>query len=777
MHPTDNGPERGAPKRKEDHRLLTGRGRYVSDLQLPRTRHVMFLRSPYAHATITGIDATAAIEAGASVFTATSPGFDVALRALSALPSYVETDQPPLARDKVRFAGEAVAAVVHEDRYQAEDAAELVIVDYEPLPVTVSADGDVGHPVHAAAPDNTLLQRTFEAGDVDEACSEAAVVVRRELKTNRHGGNPIEGRTGVALFEDGKLTFWSGTQIPHLVRNLIADLVQLPESSIRVIAPDVGGGFGVKAVLYPEDLALCLMAKSEPGTPMKWVEDRSEHLLSACAARDHRYELEAAFAADGRLTAVRGDMWCNVGAYSVMPWTAGIEPLMAGGLLTGPYKLDNYRCTVRGIATNTAPAGPYRGVARPATVYAMECLLDSGAAALGIDPIDIRRINIIGPDDVPYRMPTRLVDDTGHYAECLDDAVERLKLDEMRAEQERRRREGGRPIGIGIAVYNELTGLGRAASAGPRMPFRTGHEACTVRVNPDGRVVVLSGVTSQGQGLETTLAQVVANAVGVAYDDVEVRYGDTDQVLWGFGAFSSRQAVIAGGAARLAADDLRTAIVELAAELYEANKDDLEITDGQIRVTGSPEPIGDVADVARAAWLESNRLPEGFEPGLDVTRFYDPVMGAFAAGVQLAAIEVEPATGAITILDWVCVEDAGNIINPQVVHGQVVGSLAQGVGGAIYEHLIYDELGNLNTGTLLDYLMPTAAEIPDFNVGHIQQPADNPLGVRGVGEGGTLGPAAVIASALHDAFGVELNELPASPPRVWTLLQAAGDPR
>ncbi|MEM7091521.1 MAG: xanthine dehydrogenase family protein molybdopterin-binding subunit [Actinomycetota bacterium] len=774
-----------APTRKEDHRLLTGRGRFVSDLQLPRMRHVTFVRSPMAHAEIVSVDVAGTVAAGAEVFTSESPGFEVALRALSALPGYVETDQPPLARDKVRFAGEAVAAVVHDDRYLAEDAAEQVIVDYQPLDVTIGAwhqnatavTNGAWHqtvtPVHDAAPDNVLLQRTFEAGDVDAACDAAAVVVRRELVTNRHGGNPIEGRAGVALFDDGKLTFWSGTQIPHLVRNLIADLVGLAESSIRVIAPDVGGGFGVKAVLYPEDLALCLMAKAMPGTPVKWVEDRSEHLLSACASRDHRYELEAAFDADGRLTAVRGDMWCNVGAYSVMPWTAGIEPLMAGGLLTGPYKLDNYRCTVRGVATNTAPAGPYRGVARPATVYAMECLLDSGAAALGMDPLDLRRINLIGLDDVPYRMPTRLVDDTGHYDECLDEAERRLDLAAVREEQARRRREGGRPIGIGVAIYNELTGLGRAASAGPRMPFRTGHEACTVRVNPDGKVVVLSGVTSQGQGLETTLAQVVADAVGVGYEDVEVRYGDTDQVLWGFGAFSSRQAVIAGGAARLAADELRGNIVALAAELYEANAHDLDLIDGEIRVAGSPDPIGNLADVARASWLESNRLPAGFEPGLDVTRFYDPVMGAFAAGVQLAAIELDPATGGIEILEWVCVEDAGRIINPQIVHGQVVGSLAQGVGGALYEHLVYDELGNLSTGTLLDYLMPTAAEIPDFDVGHVEQPADNPLGVRGVGEGGTLGPAAVIASAIHDALGVELDELPASPDRVWSLMRRA----
>jgi len=784
-----------SPRRKEDRRLLTGGGRFVSDLQLPRMRHVAFLRSPWAHARIVGIDTSALDPQDHPVFTASSDGFDVSLRALSALPGYVTTDQPPLASGTARFAGEAVAAVVADDRYQAEDALERIEVTWEPLPVTVRAWTDeelaaagtgvgrspapepVPAPVHPEAPDNQLLARTFEAGDVDAALAGSAAVVRRSLTTNRHGGNPMEGRAGVALYtDDGRLTFWSGTQVPHLVRNLLAELLELPESRLRVIAPDVGGGFGVKAVLYPEDLALCLMARALPGIPLKWVEDRAEHLAAACASRDHHYELTAGFSSDGRLTAVAADVWCNVGAYSVYPWTAGIEALMAGGLMTGPYKVEQYRCTVRGITTNTTPAGPYRGVARPATVYAMECLLDSGARALGLDPVDVRRVNLIGPADVPYRLPTRLVDDTGFYGECLDAAADRLDLAGLRAEQARRRAEGGRPIGIGIACYNELTGLGRAASAGPRMPFRTGHEACTVRVNPDGRVLVLSGVTSQGQGWETTAAQIVADQLGVGLDDVEVRYGDTDQVLWGFGAFSSRQAVIAGGAAHLAAGAVREATLRLAAELYEANVADLRLERGRIYVAGSPEPVGSLADVARVAYLESNRLPDGFEPGLDATRFYDPVMGAFAAGVQLAAIEIDPATGELAILRWVCVEDAGRAINPQIVHGQVAGSIAQGIGGALYEHLVYDEGGNLRTGTLFDYLMPTSAEIPEMDIGHIERPADNPLGVRGVGEGGTLGPAGALASAVADAVGIDVDELPITPDRLWLALRERANP-
>lgn len=777
MSSTDaHTPASGTPvRRKEDARLLTGRGRYVSDLALPGMRHVSFVRSPVAHGRIAGVDSAGALEVEgvSAVFTGDHPAIArVALRARSALPGYVETDQPPLARGKVRFAGEAVAAVVAADRYLAEDGAEAVVVDYDPLTPTVCAWTEPGDPVHEQAPDNLLLSRTFRAGDADAALAEAAVVVDRELTTNRHAGNPIECRAGVARYEaaDRRLTFWSGTQVPWIVRTQLAELLELPEGNIRVIAPDVGGGFGVKAVLYPEDVALCLMAVAMPGVALKWVEDRVEHLLAATHARDHRYVLRAGFAADGELLAVTADVWCNAGAYSVHPWTAGIEPLMAGGLLTGPYKLAHYACTVRGVATNTSPSGPYRGVARPSTVFAMEALMDSGARALGMDPIALRRRNLIRPADIPYRMPSRLVDDSGAYEACLDRAVATFDLDRWRTEQQRRRECGGRPIGIGIGIYNELTGLGRAASAGPRMAFRTGHEACTVRINPDGAVTVFSGVTSQGQGLETTMAQVVADALGVDYGDVEVRLGDTDGSLWGFGAFSSRQAVIGGGAAHLAGEHVRAKALALAAALKEAPVEDLDLRGGQVHMAGQEKPIISLAEVARVAYLQSDRLPEGFEPGLEGTRFYDPIRGAFAAGAQIAALEFDPATGEIGIVDWVCVEDAGRIVHPVIVDGQIAGSIAQGIGGAMYEHLVYDDAGNLATATLLDYLMPTAGEIPEVRIGHVSTPAANPTGVRGVGEGGTLAPNAVVAGALADAFGVEIHDLPVTPARVWELM-------
>ncbi len=434
--------------RKEDLRLITGRGTYVSDLQLPRTRHVAFLRSPHAHARITAIDTGRArqMPGVAAVFTGRDQAFaDTALRARSALPGYIETAQPVLAAGQARFAGEAVAAVVAGSRYLAEDALALIDADYAPLPVTVSAWQTPGSvPVHVEAPDNVLLTRTFAAGDAEAALGAADLVVERELTTNRHAGNPLECRAGLALWqpERRRLTFWSGTQVPHIVRNMLAGLLGLAESSVRVIAPDVGGGFGVKSVLYPEDVALCLMARALPGTPVKWVEDRSEHLLAATHARDHRYLMTAGFSAEGGLLALRADITCNVGAYSVYPWTAGIEALMAGGLLSGPYRLANYDCTVRGVATNTAPAGPYRGVARPASVFAMESVIDSAARALGLSGAEIRRRNLIRPEEIPYRMPSRLVDDSGHYAACLDKAVELAGFDHRAHRDEQQRRIG-----------------------------------------------------------------------------------------------------------------------------------------------------------------------------------------------------------------------------------------------------------------------------------------------------------------------------------------------
>jgi carbon-monoxide dehydrogenase large subunit len=605
-------------------------------------------------------------------------------------------------------------------------------------------------------------------------------VVERVFRTNRQTAVPLEGRAGVADWSpgEGKLTLWLGTQVPHLVRHALAEMLALPQNRIRVVAPDVGGGFGVKAVLYPEDVALCLLAM-RLGRPVKWVEQRREGFLASAHARDHRYEVRAGFDRDGRLLALDARIACNAGAYSVFPWTAGIEALMAGGLLAGPYKVPHYRCEVAAVATHTTPAGPYRGVARPATTFVMERLLDLGARALDLDPIAVRRINLIGASDLPYTSATRLVHDCASYPICFERAVEAIGYAAFRAEQARLRREG-RYLGIGFANYNELTGLGQAASAGPRMPFRTGHEGATVRMDPSGAVTVLAGVTSQGQGLETTMAQLAAAELGLPLEGVRVILGDTDATPFGLGAFASRQAVIGGGAVARAARVLREKITAIAAHLLEAAAADLEVAGGRIAVRGMPGRGLSMQDVARVAHLETHRLPPETEPGLEATRFYDPIRGTFAAGTQAAVVEVDVATGRLQIRRYVCVEDTGRVINPLIVEGQVQGAIAQGIGGALLEHLVYDEAGQLLTGTLMEYALPTAADVPAFELAHVEVPAENLLGVRGVGEGGTLGPPAALANAVADALaplGVEVNELPITPARLWDRVSSASASR
>ncbi len=772
-----------AIRRTEDPRLFTGRGRYVSDVELPRLLHVAFVRSAHAHARLRGIEvAAAAAQPGIrAVVTGGDPLFAaLRIRARSALPGYVETDQPVLAWPVARHAGEAIAAVVGADRYRVEDAAALVVVDETPLSASVdvlAATLPGAATVHEAAPGNVLLSRRFQAGDVDAALSRAAVVVERTFRTNRQCAAPLEGRGGVADWSaaNGKLTLWSGTQVPHLARHLLAGILGLAENQVRVVAPDVGGGFGVKTILYPEDVALCVLAISLE-RPVKWVEGRSEGMLASAHARDHVYQVRAGFDTEGRLVGLDARVACNAGAYGVTPWTAGIEALMAGGLLTGPYRLEHYRCEVTAVATHTTPAGPYRGVARPATTFVMERVLDLGARALGLDAVAVRRANLIGPADLPYTSATRLVHDSSTYPVCFERAVAAIDHASFVAEQARLRAEG-RHVGIGFAVYNELTGLGQAASAGPRMPFRTGHEGATVRMDPSGAVTLLAGVTSQGQGLETTMAQLVAGELGVPVSAVRVVLGDTDATPFGLGAFASRQAVIGGGATLRASRALRDKIVHIAAHVLEAAADDLEVAGGRVSVRGAPDRAVTLAEVARIAHLETHRLPPDTEPGLDVTRFYDPIRGTFAAGAQAAIVEVDAETGTIAIRRWVCVEDTGRVINPLIVDGQVHGAIAQGIGGALAEHLVYDEAGQLLTGTLMDYALPTAASLPSFEVEHVEEAAANLAGVRGVGEGGTLGPAAVLANAVADALaplGAEPDELPLTSARVWGWCASAG---
>jgi len=786
--PTSGGPFGQPVPRREDSRLLRGRGRYIANVRYDGQLAVAFVRSPVAHARIVSVDVSAARQAPGVVDVATGADPDFTGRVLiaeSALPTHVNTPQPVLATGKVRYQGEAVAAVVATTVAAAADAAEHVEVTYDELRThvdAVAAAAEPVEPVHDIAPDNLIVTRTFDSGDVDAALASSHVVVERSYRTNRHGATPMEGRGAVAAWDaDGtKLTLHATSQVPYLHRSGLAKVLGLPDSAVRMVVGDVGGGFGIKGALYPEDAAVSLLAR-RLGRPVGWVETRSEHMATALHARDHHYTVRAGFDTDGTLVAVDAVLHANVGAYSSPPWTAGIEPLMAGGLLTGPYKLAHYRCEVLGVATNTTPTGPYRGVARPATVFVMERLLNDAAAEFGMDPLDIRRRNLVTPDDLPYTAPTRLVHDSRTYLECLDQAVELIDHDSFRQAQQAARDAGEtRPVGIGFACYNELTGLGQKASAGPRLPFRTGHESAEVRVDPSGTITAAMGVTSQGQGLETTMAQVVAAELGVGVEAVTVEVGDTDRISFGMGAFASRQGVIGSGAATLAARTVRAKALVIAAHLLEAEPEWLSIDDGLIHTADAPAVGVTLADVARVAYFEPHRLPPGLEPGLEAMRFYDPMTGTFAAGAQAAIVAVDLETGEVDVQRMACVEDTGRVINPMIVDGQMHGAIAQGIGGALYEHFVYDADGQLQSGTFMDYLAITADRMPSIELGHVADPAHNLNQIRGVGEGGTLGPYAAIANAVCDALaplGITIDELPLSPARIHAALAAAGAQR
>lgn len=757
--------------RTEDKALLTGRGRYTGDLASPYALQVVFVRSPHAHARITHIDPSLALEMPGVVAVLTAATLHAwgigPIRATSELPAYQVSDWYPLADGESRFVGEAVAAVLARDRYVAEDAAELVDVQYESLPPVVDPVSEglsAARLTHTELSTNVLVERLFEAGDADQALESSAITIPFQFRTHRVAGSPLEGR-GVNAWPErhDALVVETSTQVPHIIRHGLALVTGIAEDRIRVIAPDVGGGFGVKSTLYPEECVVAAAAH-HLGRPVSWLEDRREHLLSSTHGRDHHYEGTLGADQHGRLTALDLRIVCDVGAYSIYPWTAGIEPLMAGGLLPGPYKLDHYRCQTMGVATNKCPSGPYRGVARPATTFVMERLMDMLAVRTGLDPVDVRRRNLIRPEDIPYKSATRVVHDSPAYLPALEAVLEHVDYSSLRAQQRRAQAEGRR-IGIGLACYNELTGLGSKASAGPRMPMRTGHEGATLRVDPSGRVTLLLGVTSQGQGLYTTMAQVAAEELGVPLDAITVRLGDTAESTFGFGAFASRQAVIGGGAVIRAARDLRSKILRVAAHMLEASVEDLDMADSRIWVRGAEGHGTTLREVALCCYHRIHELPRSEEPGLEVTRFYDPEWGSFAGGAQLAVVEVDQRTGLVKILRYVCAEDSGRQINPRIVEGQVIGAIAQGIGEALLEQVRYDDAGQLLTGSFVDYLMPAMGDIPRIELVPIEFPSNTLGGFRGVGEGGTLGPPAALGNALADALGPEakITEIPLAP--------------
>lgn len=763
--------------RVEDYRLLTGTATFLADIQLPGLLDVAFVRSPYARAKINGLDLTAARSVPgvvAAVGAEDLKGLTRSLRAESSLRDYQVTEQPLLAGDEVRYVGDAVAAVVAAGRYEAEDAAEAVMADYEPLEAVADpvAAMQQGAPrVHSDTAGNTLVSRVFHSGEPEAALSSAFGVIREEFRTARVLAAPMEARGCVAKYDPGTgvLTLWYSTQIAHIARTGLAWALGLPEHRIRVITPDVGGGFGSKSNLQPEEIVTAHLA-IRLRRPVRWVEDRLENMLASTHARDHRYWVEAAYTAGGVVTALKARLVADLGAYSVFPWTGALEPGMAGGLLTGPYRIDNYHCEVFGVTTNKCPVGAFRGVARPSTVFVMEGVLDRVARATGLDPAEVRRRNLIRPEDFPYKMPTRVVQDRASHLEAFETALSLADYAGVRAEQQRLRSQG-RYIGIGMASFAELTGLGSKTPVAPGAPLRSGYECATVRMDPGGGVTVYCGASAMGQGLETSLTQLAADELGVPLESVRVTLGDTELTPYGMGSYASRGAVLGGGVVVKAARRVREKLLVIAAHLLGARAEEMEIRDGRAQVQGAPERSLSLAEVAVAAYWECHRLPTGVPAGLDATEFFDPVYGTTANGTHLAVVEVLPSTGEYKILRYLVVDDCGRMINPVIVEGQIVGAVAQGIGGAGYERVAYDENGQMLTATFVDYLLPTAMEVPHIEVHHLQTPAATETGVKGVGEGGTVPPNAAIAGALADAIpGAWFTETPITSEAVHTAL-------
>ena len=756
-----------AIRRLEDPALVRGRGRFTADL--PAAHFVRFVRSPVAAGRIVRISAPE----GVAVIRASDLGAQP-IKPMLHKYNYRPIEQPILADEVVRFVGEPIAAVVAPTPAQAEDAADRVEIEIADVPAVTSAHAAVqpdAAAVHAAG--NLIVDGQFTTAGFDAALAKAHRRVRLAARSHRQNATPLEARAAHASFDaaSGRTTLTCTTQMPHLTRTAIADILGLAESDLRVVAPGVGGGFGQKMSLAAEYVVLVFLARKF-GSSIAWIEDRRENLIAAFHSRDQHVELDGAFDTDGKLIALSADVVANVGAYSCFPTTCGVEPLMAMAELPGPYDLRAYSCRARAIVTNTCTMAPYRGVSRPVITFAIERLMDKAAAAFGIDPVEIRKRNLIGR--FPYTSPTGLVFDEGSYVETLEIAAAEIDLPKFSARQ-REARARGRFLGVGFATFSERTGYGSPAFAARGMEITPGWETAEIVMDPSGRVEARIGASPHGQGLATTLAQLVADTIGVVPASVRVVHGDTDRTPYGWGTFASRSLVISGGAVTLAACKMREKLLTIAGDLLEASRDDIVLEDGKARVTGTDRSVT-MAVLARAAYYQSHRFKD-LTPGLAESAHYDPP-GTFSNACHVAIVDVDIETGGVRLERFLAVEDAGRIINPLIADGQAHGGIAQGIGNALLEEIVYDALGNVLTTTLADYLPPTVREVPPIELQHLETPAASSVtGAKGLGEGGAIGAPAAILNAVNDAlspFEVSIEEMPATPQRIRAALRAAG---
>ena len=771
-------------RRREDPRLITGQATYTHDIKLTGMVHAAILRSPHAHARINSIDASAARQAPGVVAVYTGADIAGVLNPIPCAWAIPDSDLKAvpynaLAQDVVRYVGDAVAVVVAEDRYQAEDALELIAVDYSPLQAIVNPEAAIqdGAPqLHEDAPNNQAFHWVAAGGDTDAAFKAAAVVVSDTIIQQKLIPNAMEPRSAVASYQSamGELTLWNTTQNPHIARFVTSLVTGLPEHKIRVIAPEVGGGFGSKIAVYPWEM-LAVFCSMKLGRPVKWTETRTENFVATTHGRDHIEHVEMAATRDGRITGVRSLVYAGMGAY-LSTAGPGIPTILHGLMYSGPYDIPNIKADIYGVFTNTTPVEAYRGAGRPEATFLLERLVELLARELNLDPVEVRRRNLIPKFDNGHDTAIGLTYDSGDYEGALDAALAKANYDGLRAEQQSER-ENGRYMGIGVTTYCEICGLGPSQVAGA-VGFGGGlWESATVRFYATGKVHVFIGASPHGQGEETTFAQIVSDEIGVPVEDVEIIHGDTGNTPMGWGTYGSRTTVVGGGALALSVRKIRDKAKTIAAHLLEAAEADMEYEDGKFFVRGSPDQsktIQDVALMANVAW----NMPEGVEPGLEATTYYDPPNFSYPFGAHIAVVTVDPEDGRIELVRYVAVDDCGPQINPVIVEGQIHGGVVQGLGQALWEGAIYDDNGQLLTGSMLDYALPRAHMMPDMELSSTVTPSPtNPLGVKGIGETGTIASTATVYSAVLDALrplGVTKLDMPLTQERVWRAIHEQG---
>ncbi len=768
--------------RKEDARFLHGRGQFVGDVLMPGMLEIAFVRSPIAHGRLRSVEKPTGHEG--SVFTMADLDRVRPIRAVSSLKGFKPSEQWPLARGKVRQVGELIAMCVAPTRAEAEDIAAEVMVDFDELPAVhdmLQALTPDAPRVHEEWADNVFLE-TLVDDDLGALKAKAPIVVRRRIRTARQCMAPLEGR-GVACWWDSRLeqlVMFSSAQMPHINRAGLSECLGIDQGHIRVIAPDVGGGFGYKGILLPEEVALGWLAM-HLGKPVRWLEDRREHLTANANCREHHYDITVYAERDGRLLGVDCDAIVDSGAYSSYPFSACLEAAQVSSILPGPYKMDGYRCHTWSVATNKAPILPYRGVARTGVCFAIELMVDAVAREAGIEPHEVRLRNLVQPQEMPFENITHKQFDSGDYPEAVRRAAAAIALPKVRERQQRGEADGRR-IGVGFGVFCEQAAHGTSVYYGWGIPMVPGHEQCSARLTPDGILELRIGAHSHGQSLETTLAQVANQVLGIDPAQVRLVHGDTALTPYSTGTWGSRCMVMSGGAVAAACKQLAARVRHIASKVLDAPIDSLRLSDGNVwSEVGAQRTL---AEIAHVWYRQPQLLPPDVDPGgLEVTAGYKAGRdtGTFSYACHAAVVAVDTDTGAVEILDYVVVEDGGTLVNPMVVDGQILGGAAQGIGTALYEEMPFDEQGQPLASTLADYLLPSATEVPSIRIEHMVTPSPHTeFGQKGIGEGGAIAPPAAITNAINDALkdlGVEITECPVTPRRLLAAIHAAGGPR